>query len=204
MKASFTGGDVSSDAGLMLLHQSDQRIGLTRAMAKALPDAHDPDQIEHPLSSLVCQRIYGLATRYEDLNDYDRLRHYPLWQTVVEQDRPLASSPTLCRLENRADCQVARAMQEVIVSQFIGSFAQPPTGLILDFDLTDEPYCRRGEIENRIKEQQLRLFAYRTSCADWWANQFGGSARETRWLSAFRSLLGGMAPRIGKQPGLPF
>jgi len=180
VKASFTDDDVSSDAGLMLSRQSDQRIGLTSAMAKVLPDARDPDQIEHPLSSLVRQRIYGLATRYEDLNDYDRLRHYPLWQTVVEQDRPLASSPTLCRLENRVHCQVARAMQEVIVSQFIGSFAQPPTGLILDFDLTDEPYCRRGEIENRIKEQQLRLFADRTSCADWWPISFGCCCRSVR------------------------
>lgn len=33
-------------------------------------------------------------------------------------------------------------------------------------------YCSRGEMENRIKEQQLALFADRTSCHDWWANQF--------------------------------
>ncbi len=38
--------------------------------------------------------------------------------------------------------------------------------------LYDELYCRRGEMENRIKEQQLDLFADRTSCHDWWANQF--------------------------------
>ena len=33
-------------------------------------------------------------------------------------------------------------------------------------------YCARGDMENRIKEQQLNLFADRTSCHDWWANQF--------------------------------
>ncbi len=38
--------------------------------------------------------------------------------------------------------------------------------------LYDEVYCARGEMENRIKEQQLDLFADRTSCHDWWANQF--------------------------------
>jgi Transposase DDE domain group 1 len=38
--------------------------------------------------------------------------------------------------------------------------------------LYDEVYCARGEMENRIKEQQLGLFADRTSCHDWWANQF--------------------------------
>ena len=36
----------------------------------------------------------------------------------------------------------------------------------------DKPYRRRGEMENRIKEQQLDLFADRTSCHDWWPNQF--------------------------------
>jgi hypothetical protein len=35
----------------------------------------------------------------------------------------------------------------------------------------DEIYCARGEMENRIKEQQLGLFADRTSCHGWWANQ---------------------------------
>jgi hypothetical protein len=39
-------------------------------------------------------------------------------------------------------------------------------------ELYDGTYCARGEMENRIKEQQLDLFADRTSCTKWWANQF--------------------------------
>jgi hypothetical protein len=38
--------------------------------------------------------------------------------------------------------------------------------------LYDEVYCARGEMENRIKEQQMGLFSDRTSCHSWWANQF--------------------------------
>jgi hypothetical protein len=38
--------------------------------------------------------------------------------------------------------------------------------------LYDELYCKRGDAENRIKEQQLGLFADRTSCHDFMANQF--------------------------------
>jgi hypothetical protein len=38
--------------------------------------------------------------------------------------------------------------------------------------LYDEVYCARGDMENRIKEQQLGLFADRTSAHHWWANQF--------------------------------
>ena len=39
-------------------------------------------------------------------------------------------------------------------------------------DLYDRLYCARGEMENRIKEQQLQLFSDRTSCHRWWPNQF--------------------------------
>jgi len=39
-------------------------------------------------------------------------------------------------------------------------------------ELYDRVYCARGEMENRIKEQQLGLFSDRTSCRSWWANQF--------------------------------
>ena len=39
-------------------------------------------------------------------------------------------------------------------------------------ELYEKIYCGRGEMENRIKEQQLDLFADRTSCHNWWPNQF--------------------------------
>lgn len=146
--ASFTGGEVTSDGGIALLRQTDRRIGLTKALAKVLPDPRDPERIEHPLLSLIRQRIYGLAQGYEDLNDHDTLRHDLAWQTAVERDQPLASSPTLCRLENRADRSVAWAVHEVMVEQFIASFAQPPTELILDFDATDDRV--HGQQEGRF------------------------------------------------------
>ena len=148
LSASFTGGDVTSDGGIPLLRQTDRRIGLTKALAKVLPDPRDPERIEHPLLSLIRQRIYGLAQGYEDLNDHDTLRHDLAWQTAVERDQPLASSPTLCRLENRADRFVAWAVHEVLVHQFIASFVRPPTELILDFDATD----------NRVHGQQEGRF----------------------------------------------
>jgi len=47
--------------------------------------------------------------------------------------------------------------------------------------LYDEIYCARGEMENRIKEQQLGLFSDRTSCHAWWANQFRSCS--LRWLT---------------------
>jgi len=148
VEASFTGGEVTSDGGITLLRQTDRRIGLTRALAQVLPDPRDPNRIAHPLLALVRQRVYGLAQGYEDLNDHDTLRHDLAWQTAVERDRPLASSPTLCRLENRANRQVAWAMHQVLVEQFIASFAPPPPELILDFDATDDRV--HGQQEGRF------------------------------------------------------
>ncbi len=59
-------------------------------------------------------------------------------QTAVERDQVLASAPTLCRFENRADGETAVRLQEVLVEQFIGSFKHAPKKLILDFDATDD------------------------------------------------------------------
>ena len=98
--------------------------------------------------SLIRQRIYGLAQGYEDLNDHDTLRHDLAWQTAVERDQALASSPTLCRLENRADRSVAWAVHEVLIHQFVASFARPPAELILDFDATDDRV--HGQQEGRF------------------------------------------------------
>jgi hypothetical protein len=138
IEASFTGGDVSSDGGIMLLREADRRLGLVAALDAVLPDPRDPLQITHQQVDLLRQRIYGLALGYEDLNDHDTLRNDLAWQTAVERGEALASSPTLCRLEQRADRKAAWAFHQVLVEQFIASFAETPTELILDFDATDD------------------------------------------------------------------
>ena len=65
IEGNFEGGEVSSDGGLVLLRQVDRWIGLTKGLAKRLPDKRDPDKIEHSLESMLRQRIYGLALGYE-------------------------------------------------------------------------------------------------------------------------------------------
>jgi hypothetical protein len=138
IEANFEGGDVSSDGGIMLLREADRRLGLVAALNAVLPDPRDPLQITHQQVDLLRQRIYGLALGYEDLNDHDTLRHDLVWQTAVERAEPLASSPTLCRLEQRVDRRAALAFHQVLIEQFIASFAEAPTELILDFDATDD------------------------------------------------------------------
>src|SRR5499427_1625910 len=82
--ADFGGGNVSSDGGVLLLRQVDRWLGLTKQVARALPDYRDPDRITHSLESVLRQRVYGLALGYEDLNDHDLLRSDVVWQTAAE------------------------------------------------------------------------------------------------------------------------
>ena len=146
VEACFDGGDVSGDGGVLLLRQLDRRLGLLDRVAGVLSDPRDPERITHSLASMVKQRVFGLCLGYEDLNDHAGLRCDLLLQTAVDRDRPLASAPTLCRLENRASRAAAWAMHEVIIEQFIASFEAPPEELVLDFDATDDPLhgCQEG------------------------------------------------------------
>ena len=148
IEANFEGGNVSSDGGVLLLREAERRLGLIEALSACLPDSRDPALITHTQQELLRQRIFGLAQGYEDLNDHDTLRHDLAWQTAVERGTTLASSPTLCRLEQRVDRRAAVAMHRVLIEQFIASFSAPPKELILDFDATDERV--HGQQEGRF------------------------------------------------------
>ena len=138
VQAQFSGGQISSDGGVMLLNQIDRQLGLVDAVNAVIPDTRDSRYVQHSQLSLLRQRIYGLCLGYEDLNDHDQLREDMAIQTAVGRESRLGSSPTLCRLENRADRTMAVALHRVMVEQFIDSFKRPPKKLVLDFDATDD------------------------------------------------------------------
>lgn len=148
VQVDFQGGRVSSDGGVLLLRQVDRKLQLISNLSKQLADPRQPGKCQHDLSSLLKQRIYGIALGYEDLNDHDHLRKDPAFQTGVDRDQELASSPTLCRLENRSDRKHVWAMHEVIIDNFIRSFKKAPKELILDFDATDDAV--HGKQEGRF------------------------------------------------------
>ncbi len=146
IEADFSGGDLSSDGGLLLLRQVDRRLGLSRAAAAALPDPRDPERIRHGLREMLAQRVYGLCCGYEDLNDHQALRRDVLMQTAVGRAEPLASAPTFSRLENRATRAQAWALHEVLVAQFIASQTTAPAELVLDVDASDVPLHGQQEL----------------------------------------------------------
>ncbi len=138
VEVEFSGGEITSDAGALLLRQVDQRLGLLEAIDAILHDPRDPRYLTHSQLSLLRQRVYGLSLGYEDLNDHESLRTDPAIQTAVNREELLGSPPTLCRLENRSNQQAAFRMHEIMVDQFIASYEAAPEELILDFDATDD------------------------------------------------------------------
>jgi len=146
IEADFTGGDLSSDGGVMLLRQVDRKIGLSRAAASVLPDPRDPERIEHGLREMLAQRIYGLCCGYEDLNDQQTLRADLLMQTAVGRTQALASAHTLTRLDSRATRAQVWALHGVLLDQFVSSHAQAPEQIVLDVDASDVPLYGNQEL----------------------------------------------------------
>jgi hypothetical protein len=138
----FAGGTLTSDAGLVVLREFDERRALTADVIARLTDARDPRYITHDLRVLLRQRLYQIAAGYEDANDADRLRHDPTLQVVAGDGRTaLGSQPTLTRLENAMDWSSIRRLGRVGVDWFC-AHAFPaqtqPRELILDVDGTDD------------------------------------------------------------------
>ena len=93
--ASFDGGDITSNAGALLLGQVDRGLGLVRRLAECFIDRSDPRYVEHRVETSVGQRIFGLALGYADLNDHDALRKDPTFAVLAGRLTPVV----------RTDCE---------------------------------------------------------------------------------------------------
>lgn len=89
----FEGGRLSSDAGLVLLKDPDEQLGLTRALAAVLSDPRDARRVNFPQHDLRTQRVLQIAAGYEDANDANTLRHDPIFKLLL--DRLPETGPSL-------------------------------------------------------------------------------------------------------------
>jgi len=136
------GGALTSDAGVLLLRQLDERLGLTSGLARCLTDRRQPAKVRHHLLALLRQRIYQIALGYEDCNDADQLRFDPALKLAVgrapSQD-DLASQPTLSRLENAVGWHDCWRISEVLSGSYLQRHRKrPPHRIVLDVDATDD------------------------------------------------------------------
>src|SRR5258708_1842037 len=100
----FDGGQMSSDAGVLLLREVERRLGLAVQLAACLPDRRDPERISEGVAEMLRLRMSAIAAGYEDADDCDGLRHDLVFKMAVgrwrESGDPLCSQPTMSRLEN--------------------------------------------------------------------------------------------------------
>src|ERR1043166_2755604 len=138
----FDGGRLSSDAGLVLLKDIDEQLGLTRHLAAVLSDPRDPRRVKFTRQDLLTQRVFQMAAGYEDANDSNTLRDDPIFKLLLdrlpETGAPLASQPTMSRCENRVSRTELYRMAVVLLKQFIASYDSPPKVIVLDVDDTED------------------------------------------------------------------
>ncbi len=150
--AKFDGGLLSSDGGIMVLREVEQRLRVADRMAACIEDPRAPDQITHTLADIIRFRLLMIAAGYEDGNDAHSLRSDPMFKLALDltpSDRELCSQSTISRLENLPDTHALLRMGRAMVDLYCESFRRVPQRITLDIDDTFDA-VHGG--------QQLRLF----------------------------------------------
>ena len=175
IEADFSGGEITSDGGVVLASAIAERMNLFRRIAECFDDRRHPSHIVHQLDTLIGQRILALVQGYEDLNDHDALRRDSLIGAVlgcVESKRadcePLAGKSTLNRLELSAagfdgsKHRKVRAdfdkLDALLVELFVESHGAPPSSITLDIDATD--FELHGGQQDRFYHGYYREYCY--------------------------------------------
>ena len=164
VEAAFDGGEITSDAGGLLLREVEARRRIVERFADCFQDLRRPERIEHSVHDLVAQRVMGVALGYEDVSDHDELRRDPMLALLVGKREPdgrdrcrgrdkgkaLAGKSTLNRLElTPADATSASRYQKIVydgeaierffVDVYLDAYEEAPERIILDLDATDDP-----------------------------------------------------------------
>jgi len=150
--AKFDGGLLSSDAGILVLREVEQRLRVADRLAACMVDRRAPELITHPLAEIIRFRLLMIGAGYEDGNDASSLRSDPIFKMALDlspSDRELCSQSTISRLENLPDARALLRMGRAMVDLYCESFQQVPKRITLDIDDTFDA-VHGG--------QQLRLF----------------------------------------------
>ena len=171
--AGFDGGAITTDAGALLLGETDRAIRLTERFAACFTDARMAELVEHEVATMVLQRVVGIAVGYEDVNDHDDLRHDPVLAVLAGKlaakradCAPLAGKSTLNRLELSQPVATRyhkvshdpAAIERLFVDVFLEAHRRPPAQIILDLDATDDPL--HGHQEGRFFHGDYDCYCY--------------------------------------------
>jgi hypothetical protein len=163
VRADFAGGELSSDLGAVILGAVDRRIGLINRLTAAIFDTRDARYITHTMHDLLMQRVFQIASGYEDGNDANTLRNDPMFKLATERapldtDNLLACGATHSRLENALSLRDIYRMSSTLVEQFIASYSSAPASITLDLDHTDD--ATHGQQELSLYNHHYGHYCY--------------------------------------------
>ena len=151
--ARFDGGRLSSNGGVLVLRELEDRLGIADLLSSKLADSRDPASVRHSFADMIRARMFAISHGHEDCDDLDILRFDPAFKLACgrlsESGADLMSQPTLSRLENAPSWRELARMGLAMIDLFCDSFARVPARIILDIDDTADTV--HGD-------QQLSLF----------------------------------------------
>ncbi|MBC8060553.1 MAG: IS1380 family transposase [Clostridiaceae bacterium] len=138
IKINFEGGDLTSDAGLLLYKEFDEKIGFSRTIKKNLHvEDSSASARTHKNEDIALQRIYQRIAGYTTDNNADELRNDPTFTNILGK-KALASQPTISRFNNRVDVKTLKSYQRIneILADKTYSISLPEH-IIFDIDSTN-------------------------------------------------------------------
>src|SRR3989475_2245060 len=87
LRVEFRGATVTSDAGLLLPRELDERLGLGALIERHLADPRTGRNSQFPLPDLFRQSVYSRLAGYEDTNDAERLAEDPTFRMLASRER---------------------------------------------------------------------------------------------------------------------
>jgi hypothetical protein len=145
LKVDFQGSRVTSDAGLLLVRELDERLGLAKFIAEHLTDARHGLNTQFGLADLLRQSVYSRLAGYEDLNDAERLAADPAFRLIGSPkiwDRGAALTSTLHWFETELLTREENLVGLMAVNRDVLAQAELHEGadrVVLDIDSTESP-----------------------------------------------------------------
>lgn len=145
LKVAFQGSRVTSDAGLILVRELDERLGLEGLIGEHLTDSRQGLNRQFSLADLFRQSVYSRLAGYEDLNDAERLAADPRFRLIGSPkiwDRGAALTSTLHWFETELLTQEENLVGLMAVNRELLAQAELPTHadrIVLDMDSSQSP-----------------------------------------------------------------
>jgi hypothetical protein len=164
LKVDFQGSRVTSDAGLLVVRELDERLGLSELISDNLTDARRGRNTQLPLPDLLRQSIYSRVAGYEYLNDAERLSQDPTFRLIGSEkirDRGAALSSRLHWFETEVLTQAANLRGLALMNRELIAKAERQEWTwraVLDMDSTEIPVY--GEQEQSAYNKHYESTCY--------------------------------------------